>query len=177
MISLQVASSNALEPSFRRDLRTLLDTAFEGRFSDDDWGHALGGVHVWVTGPRGLISHASLVERVLVCDGHTLRAGYVEAVATVADQRRRGHGTTVMSRIGELIRERYDVGALATGTHAFYETLGWERWRGTTFAHGPHGRVHTPGDDGDVMILRTPRSPSLDLYGDIVCEWRPGEVW
>lgn len=177
MVSLHVATSDALTPSLRRDLRTLLDTAFEGRFGDVDWNHTLGGVHVWVMGPRGLISHASLVERDLVCAGHPVRAGYVEAVATAAEERRRGHGTTVMNRIGELIRERYDLGALATGTQAFYETLGWERWRGTTFADGPRGREHTPGDDGDVMILRTPRSPHLDLNGDIVCQWRPGEVW
>ena len=39
------------------------------------------------------------------------------------------------------------------------------------------GRERTPDDDGDVMILHTPRSPRLDLDGDIVCDWRPGDVW
>lgn len=82
-----------------------------------------------------------------------------------------------MKYIGELIRERFTLGALSTGTHAFYETLGWERWRGPTFVDGPRGRERTPRDDGDVMILRTRRSPQLDLDGEIVCDWRLGDVW
>jgi aminoglycoside 2'-N-acetyltransferase I len=82
-----------------------------------------------------------------------------------------------MKHIGELICERYALGALSTGTHAFYETLGWERWRGPTFVDSPRGRERTPDDDGDIMILRTPRSPGLDLDGDIVCDWRLGDVW
>jgi hypothetical protein len=61
----------------------------------------------------------------------------VEAVATTAAHRRSGYGGTVMKHIGELIRERYVLGALSTGTHAFYETLGWERWRGQPLSTVP----------------------------------------
>ena len=80
-----------------------------------------------------------------------------------------------MRRIGELIRAGYPLAALSTGTPGFYQTLGWERWRGPTCVDGPNGRECTPADDGDVMILRTPRAPRLDLDGDIVCDWRMGE--
>ncbi len=155
----------------------MLDTAFDGDFSDDDWNHALGGVHVWVSGSHGVICHGSLVERTLVCSGQTLRVGYVEALATAAAHRRKGHGATVMNHIGALIRERYALGVLSTGTHAFYETLGWEKWRGPTFVDGPRGRERTLDEDGGVMILRTSRAPRLDLDGDIVCDWRLGDVW
>lgn len=177
MVTLHSASTGAVVSSVLHDFRTLLDMAFKGDFSDEDWNHAVGGVHVWLTGSRGVISHASLVERTLVCAGQTLHVGYVEAVATAAAHRRHGHGTTVMKHIGGLIRERCALGALSTGTHAFYEPLGWERWRGPTFVDGPRGRERTPDDDGGVMILRTSRSPRLDLEGDIVCDWRPGDVW
>jgi aminoglycoside 2'-N-acetyltransferase I len=177
VVTLHAASSDVLSPSFLHDLRALLVTAFDGDFTDEDWDSTLGGVHVWVSGPRGLMSHGALVERTLVCSGQTLRVGYVEAVATLAEHRRNGHGTRVMTRIGDLIRERYALGALSTGTHAFYGRLGWERWRGPTFVHGPRGRERTPDDDGDVMILRTSRSPHLDLDGEIVCDWRLGDVW
>ena len=151
--------------------------AFDGDFTDDDWKHSVGGVHVWVAESDWVISHGSLVERVLVCSGKTVRVGYVEAVATDVSHRHRGHGATVMRRIGELIRNRYALGGLSTGAYAFYEPLGWERWRGPTFVDRPSGRERTPGDDGDVMILQTPRSPLLDLDGDIVCDWRRGDVW
>ena len=103
MFALHAASTDALSPSFLHDVRIFLDTAFEDDFTDEDWVHAISGVHVWLIGARGLISYGSLVERTLVCSGQTLRVGYVEAVATVAAHRRNGHGTTVMKHIGELI--------------------------------------------------------------------------
>ena len=177
MVTLHAASTSALSTSFLSDVRALLDTAFEGDFTDEDWNHAVGGVHVWLSGSRGLISHGSLVERTFACSGQTLHVGYVEAVATAPALRHKGHGATVMKQIGELIREHYALGVLSTGTHAFYETCGWEKWRGPTFVDGPCGRARTPGDDGGVMILRTSRSPHLDLDGEIVCDWRLGDVW
>src|SRR5258706_156517 len=170
------APTAALSTSFLCDVRALLDVAFEGGFTNEDWNHAVGGVHVWLS-TRGLISHGSLVERTLVISGQTLHIGYVEAVATAPAHRRKGNGSMVMKHIGELIRERYALGVLSTGNHAFYRTLGWENWRGPTFVDGPGGRERTPDDDGDVMILRTPRSPRLDLDGEIVCDCRPGDVW
>jgi aminoglycoside 2'-N-acetyltransferase I len=177
MMTLHAAPTAALSSSFLDHVRALLDIAFEDGFTDDDWDHAVGGVHVWLSDSRGLISHGSLVERTVVCSSQTLQVGYVEAVATAHAHRHKGHGAAVMKHIGELIRERYALGVLSTGTHAFYETFGWERWRGPTLVEGPRGRERTPGDDGAVMILRTSRSPHLDLDGEIVCDWRVGDVW
>jgi aminoglycoside 2'-N-acetyltransferase I len=177
MATLHAAPSDALDSTSLRDLRTLLDAAFDGDFSDEDWDHAIGGVHIWLKGSHGLISHASLVERTLSSSGESMRVGYVEAVATVAAERHKGYAATVMTHVDELIRRRYALGALSAGTHALYESLGWELWRGPTFVDGPHGRERTSGDDGGVMILRTPRSPRLDLDGSLVCDWRQGDVW
>lgn len=155
----------------------MLDAAFEGDFSDDDWAHALGGTHVWIDGPEGVVSHGALVERTLVCAGHVIRVGYVEAIATAPAHRRRGYASSILERINDLIRERYALGALSTGVPDFYESLGWERWRGPTFVNGPHGIERTEGDDAGILILRTPRSPELDLDGDIFADWRAGDVW
>ena len=176
MPTLQTSPTSALSTAFLAEIRTFLDAAFDD-FSDADWAHAIGGEHVWITGHNGLISHASLVARTLVCDGRTVKAGYVEAVATSAPFRRRGHAITVMRQVGDLIRERYEMGALSTGTPAFYQTLGWDLWQGPTLVDGPAGRTRTPDDDGSIMILRTDRTPPLGLTGDIVCQWRPGDVW
>ena len=82
MADLREGRSALLAASQLRDFRTLLDGAFDGDFSDDDWAHALGGTHVWIDGPDGVVSHGALVERTLVVAGHTLRVGYVEAIAT-----------------------------------------------------------------------------------------------
>ncbi|MFN8058562.1 MAG: GNAT family N-acetyltransferase [Vicinamibacterales bacterium] len=177
MVTLHTASTAELTPSVVHGIRTLLDEAFDGAFTSDDWTHACGGVHVWLDGPSGVVSHGALVERTLVCAGHTLRAGYVEAVATARVHRGQGHGTVVMQHIGDLIRGRHPIGALSTGAHAFYEALGWERWRGPTSVDSPAGRQRTPNDDGGVMILRTPWTPALEVSAEIVCDWRSGDVW
>lgn len=177
MATLHTAPSTDLDSKALQAVRRFLDAAFVGDFSDDDWAHALGGLHVWTSGGAGLLSHAALVERTLSCGGHALRVGYVEAVATAAEHRRRGHGSRVMTAITELIRERYPMGALSTASPGFYQRLGWERWRGPTFVVTREGRQRTLGDDGGIMILRTRRSPDLDVDDDIVCDWRPGDVW
>ena len=172
-----IRTADALEPSFGRALRAMLDAAYDGDFSDDDWAHALGGTHVWIEGADGIVSHGAVVPRTVVCGGQALRVGYVEAVATVAAQRRRGLGAEVMRHLGDLIRDRYELGVLSTGSHAFYAALGWERWRGHSFVDAPDGRTRTPEDDDGLMVLRTPRSPVLDLAGPIVADWRTGDVW
>lgn len=177
MVTVHTATTELIDSSFLLHLRRFLDAAFAGDFADEDWDHATGGVHVWLTDSSDLISHGSIVERTLVCSGQTVRVGYIEAVATAIAHRHQGHGTTVMRRIGELIRERYPLGALSTGSHRFYESLGWERWRGPTFVNGPRGRERTRDDDGGIMILRTAGSPRLDPDGEIACDWRPGDVW
>jgi aminoglycoside 2'-N-acetyltransferase I len=185
LATLHIAPSDALSPSVVGEIRTLLDAAFDGDFTAADWEHATGGTHVWVTSEgvgalatsEALVSHGSLVERTLVCSGEKLTVGHVEAVATTASHRRQGHGTLVLHRLGQLIHAGYRLGALSTGTPAFYETHGWERWRGPTFVDSPTGRVRTPHDDDGIMILRTPRSPRLDLDGEIVCDGRTGDVW
>ena len=173
---LRVEPTSALTPAMRTGLRRMLDAAFDD-FSDHDWQHALGGVHVWLEDGAGVVSHAAIVERTLVCSGHTLRTAFVEAVATAPGRRRQGHGAAVMRRVGTIITERHALGALSSSRPAFYRRFGWETWRGPTFVDGPCGPVRTPDDDGGVMILRTRDSPLLDLDGPIVCDWRPGDVW
>ena len=83
----------------------------------------------------------------------------------------------VMDEVGRLIRERFELGALGTGRHAFYARLGWETWHGPSFVRAGDGLEPTPDDDGSIMVLRTPSTPRLDLDAEIACDWRPGDVW
>ena len=46
-----------LTPTARDGIRALLDTAFEGGFSDDDWDHTLGGIHTYARDDSGLLAH------------------------------------------------------------------------------------------------------------------------
>jgi aminoglycoside 2'-N-acetyltransferase I len=158
----------------------LLDRAF-GRggeaFTDDDWAHALGGLHVVLDEAGEILAHASVVERALEIDGQPLRTGYVEAVAVEPGRQGQGHGTVVMQAVGEHIRAGLELGALGTGEHDFYERLGWERWRGPAFVRLPEGLRRTLDDEGFILVLRTQTSPALDLADPISCEWRRGDAW
>ena len=48
-------------------IRAMLDVAFaadaDGGFTDVDWGHALGGIHVVLERDREVVGHAAVVER------------------------------------------------------------------------------------------------------------------
>ncbi len=160
-------------------MRSFLDAAFQGEFADEDWEHALGGVHVVVRDGGELVAHAAVVQRRLVVGERPLRAGYVEAVAVRGDRRREGLAATAMTAAERIVASAYDLGALSDGTgiDGFYERRGWLRWVGETWVVTPTGLRRTEEDDGSVYVLRTPMSPDLDPAGAIACDWRPGDVW
>src|SRR5439155_1405342 len=83
----------------------------------------------------------------------------VEAVATAPAWRGRGHGTTVMRDVNDVVREGFELGALGTGVHAFYERLGWRAWRGPTAVRTPDGERPTPDEDGLILVLFPPTTP------------------
>ena len=175
---VRICSSDELDPRDRTAIRALLDAAFAGDFSDDDWAHALGGTHALVEADGAVVAHASVVPRVLDVGTHRVRAGYVEAVAVLPTLQGTGLGTAVMRALGEIIAREFELGALSTGEWHFYERLGWERWRGPTWVRHPHGRLErSPDDDDSLMILRTPTSPPIDLFAPLTCDARPGDAW
>jgi aminoglycoside 2'-N-acetyltransferase I len=158
-------------------VRALLEEAFEGRFTADDWAHACGGVHVVAFDGGRPAAHASVVERVLELDGTPITTGYVEAVATRPSLQGTGWGTAVMTELDGIIRSRFEMGALATGEHAFYERLGWRRWQGPTAVRVGRDAVPTPDDDDAIMVLLFGRTTDVDLGSLLVCDDRIGDVW
>jgi len=183
-MELVVGRTDELAAGLLIDARQLMDAAFDDpeepdeAFTDDDWEHALGGTHVLVVDEHGrVVSHAAVVDRIIDVGGRPLRTGYVEGVATRADAEGQGHGSRVMARIGELIAERHQLGALGTGAFHFYERLGWERWQGPSFVRRGEELHRTAEDDDGIMVLRIDRSLAPDLTAPISCDDRPGDVW
>ena len=182
-LRLRRVATDALGADELAALHAMLVTAFgddpEEALTEDDWAHALGGIHVVAQDDGAFLGHAAVVERTIEVGGRSLRTGYVEAVATREDRRGLGIGTAVMSEVGTIIRAGYELGVLGTGRMGFYERLGWRTWRGPGGFRDPGtGAVRmTPDDDGYLMVLTTPSTPELDPTAPIVCKWRPGEVW
>jgi aminoglycoside 2'-N-acetyltransferase I len=162
-------------------IRALMVAAFgtdeEEAFTDADWEHALGGLHFVVDIDGEIVAHAAVVERELHVDGRPVRTGYVEAVAAAPTRQGSGLGSLVMGDVGAYIRDGFELGALGTGRHRFYERQGWRTWAGPSSVRTADGERPTPEDDGYIMVLATPTSPPLDLDAAISCEWRPGDVW
>ncbi|WP_148615688.1 GNAT family N-acetyltransferase [Nocardioides rubriscoriae] len=155
-------------------VRDLMDTAFED-FTDHDWAHALGGVHVLLRRDEVVVAHGALVQRRLLVEGRSLRCGYVEAVAVDPARCRQGLGSQVMAELEALARA-YDVLALSASTAGvpFYEARGWHLWRGPSSVLAPDGPEPTPDDDGAIYVLG---GTGLDLDAPIACDWRDGDVW
>lgn len=158
-------------------IRKLMDEAFRGDFSEQDWEHTIGGRHFVVEEEGVLASHASVIDRVIEVDRVPFPTGYIEGVATAPSKQRRGLGSIAMTAASEFVRERFDLGVLGTYRHTFYERLGWERWRGPTFVKRGSDYVRTEEEDDGLMVLRFGPSRNIDLHASISCEARAGDDW
>ena len=175
---ISVAHTAELDRSTLAAARALLVESFEGAFGDEDWEHALGGLHALAFDDGGrLVAHGAVVQRRLIHVGRALRAGYVEALAVAPGHRRRGHASAVMETLEDLIGRAYDLGALsATDDGAtLYVARGWLPWRGPTSALTPSGAVRTPEDDDGVFVW--PVTAALERGGALTCDWRDGDLW
>jgi aminoglycoside 2'-N-acetyltransferase I len=176
MSDIQVAHTANLPKATLTALRALLNTAFGGEFSDEDWDHGLGGMHAIAWDGDEPVGHAALVQRRLTHQGRALRAGYVEGVAVRADRRRHGIAAAVMAPLERMVRAAYEIGALASSEMAvpFYVGRGWQLWRGPSSVLTPDGSVRTEDDDGGIYVL--PVVP-VDVTAGLTCDWRNGDVW
>lgn len=173
-------ASDELRPEDVVSLRRLFDEAWPDAsdpFTDEDWDHALGGLHFILEEDGAIVAHASVVERELHAGEHRLPTGYVEALATRPIRQRRGFGSSVLRAVNEYLDRTFQLGALGTGSFSFYERLGWVVWKGPTFVRTASGLVRTAEEDGYVLVRLTPSSPELDLTSAISCDSRAGDVW
>ncbi|MEW2515140.1 GNAT family N-acetyltransferase [Streptomyces sp. NPDC046870] len=172
-MTLRLAHTADLDAPGLREVRALLDAAFDGDFSDADWEHGLGGLHALVRDGAGLAAHGAVVMRRVRHRGRWLRAGYVEAVAVRADVRRTGLGGRVMAGLERVVDRAYDLGALAASDEGapLYAARGWQRWAGRVHALSPDGIVRLHDEEGGVYVRGT-----LDPDGELVFDWRDGDV-
>ena len=177
MAELRTAHTAWLSTEELQAIRALLEDAFDGDVTEDDFEHALGGVHALVWEGGELIGHGSVVMRRLLHRGRALRTGYVEGVAVRSDRRRRGHGSAVMGVLERVIRRAYEIGALGASDEgaAFYAGRGWQLWTGTASVIGPAGVERTGEEEDCIYVL--PLGVELEADGDLACDWRNGDVW
>jgi aminoglycoside 2'-N-acetyltransferase I len=173
-LDLEVVPTDALSASDLDEVRALCSDAYREDFTRtfDQLGP---GWHVMGRREGILVSHAMWVTRLLQPTSlEPLRTAYVEAVATEPAYQRRGYATAVLRRLAEEVQD-FDLAALSPSEEGFYGRLGWELWRGPLLIR--RGRVLEATPDDQVMVLRLPRTPGLDLDEPLSAEWRRGELW
>ena len=174
---LSVVHTADLGERRRRELRALLDAAFDGHATDEDLRHALGGLHVLALERDRLVGHASLVQRHLLAGGRLVRAGYVEAVAVDAAHRRRGLGSALLGVVEDLAARAHEAAFLSASADGarLYRSRGWRVWRGPSGVVTPEGVRATPDDDGGLHV-HDPRG-TRDVTVPLLADWREGDVW
>ncbi|MFE3904688.1 GNAT family N-acetyltransferase [Streptomyces sp. NPDC059153] len=175
---LRTAHTYMLTPATLDEIRTFLDTAFEGDFSDDDWDHGLGGIHVYVRDGSGLLAHGSVVQRRLMHEGRSYRIGYVEAVAVRADRRREGFGGRVMAVLEQVVDGAYAFGALSASAAgaALYAGRGWQVWPGRIAVQGRRGVERLPDEEGSTYVRGAAGRMLPAASGTLIFDWRDGDV-
>jgi aminoglycoside 2'-N-acetyltransferase I len=174
---VRVLTTAQAPPALLAQVRALLDEAFDGTFTDDDWDHTVGGHHAVVVDGGAPVAHAAVVGRILDVGGEVWRTGYVEGVATHPSRQGGGLGSLAMRAVMQVLRDRFDLGALSTERHTFYERLGWERWRGATWVRDGAQLTRTAEEDGGIMVWRFGASAGIDRSASLTCEVRAGDDW
>ncbi|MFD6873008.1 MULTISPECIES: GNAT family N-acetyltransferase [unclassified Streptomyces] len=186
-VTLTLTHTAGLGPGERGEIRALLDAAFDGDFADEDFEHALGGMHVLLRedGPHGpggsdgvLVAHGSVVQRRVLHNGRALRTGYVEAVAVRPDRRRRGLAGQVMAELERVIGGAYVLGALSASEAgaALYEGRGWRPHPGPIGVLGPTGPERLAEEEGSTYVWTPPGAAPPDPAGRLDFDWRDGDV-
>ncbi|OIJ95255.1 GNAT family N-acetyltransferase [Streptomyces colonosanans] len=170
---LRTAHTAELRPDELRAVRGLLYDAFDADFGDDDWDHALGGVHALAYDARGLAGHGAVVMRRVRYRGRWLRIGYVEGVAVRHDVRRTGLGGRIMAALEGVITRAYAFGALSASDDGapLYAARGWRVWDGRIQVLGPDGVVRLVEEEGSTYVW-----PAIGPAAELVFDWRDGDV-
>ena len=163
--------------TFLSELKELVGQAFGSKFSNDDWRHGLGGVHIAVRDSGLLVAHAAIVPRRLYMGEKQFNCGYVETVATLPDRQCQGLGSMAMLEANSVIASQFEIGALSSSSKDFYRRFGWEDWQGPSYVLTNGKWVRSPSEDDGIMVLRVGSTSKLNLESRIACEERLGESW
>jgi aminoglycoside 2'-N-acetyltransferase I len=173
-VRIERLASAELSAALVKAIHELCDAAYQTDTAS--YFGAIGpGDHLLCWESDRLVSHLMWVTRWLQPGGGPLlRTAYVEMVATRPGLQRRGYATSLLKHFPSQV-EQFDLAALSPATEPLYYRLGWRYWRGPLAVRIDRGLLPSP--DEQVMVLRTPRTPPLDLDLPLSVEWRPGEVW
>jgi len=173
-LQLKVVNSESLSDVDRNTIISLCNWAYEEDL-ESLFNIFRTAVHVLGYYAQSLVSHAMWVNRRLqIGTNPVMPTAYIEIVATEKAYRCRGLATAIMKRVADEIQD-FDLATPSPFSVAYYERLDWQLWHGPLFIRTDSGVIPTPREE--VMILRLPRTPNLNINDPLSAEWREGELW
>jgi aminoglycoside 2'-N-acetyltransferase I len=157
-------------------IRALLDLAYEGDFTDEDWEHTFGGQYFIGFLGGAIMAHGSVVPRNMFIDGKSVTTGYVEAIAVSPTHWRQGFGTQLMTQVTVFCQDHYELSMLSTDENHFYERIGWLQFLGESFTRNGDYEVRTAEEDEGLMFLPGKKSDITQIRR-AVCDARSGDAW
>ena len=157
-------------------INALLDLAYEGDFSPEDWEHTFGGQYLIGYLDSTIIAHGSVVPRNMFIDREEVTVGYVEAIAVLPTHWRQGFGTQLMTKITQFCQDNYELSMLSTDENEFYERLGWHQFKGESFVQNGDSEVRTEEEDEGLMWLPGIKS-GMREFRRAACQSRSGDSW
>ena len=165
-----------INPHLESSIRALLEVAYEGDFSSEDWEHTFGGQYFIGYLDETIIAHGCVVPRNMTIDGQGLIVGYVEAIAVSPTLWRQGFGTQLMTHITKFCKNNYELSMLSTDENEFYKRLGWRNFLGESFVRNGDLEVRSTEEDEGLMVLNG-KDSQIGKIRRAVCEMRSGDSW
>ena len=176
MIRIETFEDAKLSETLEITLKRLLDEAFEGDFSEEDWNHSLNGTRF--VGYMGdlVVAHGSVVKRKIWINEVEKLAGYIEAIAVLPSHWRLGIGSALMKEISQYCLENFDYCLLSTDEKSFYRRFGWKDFEGSSFVLSGEEEVSTQSENEGLMYLL---GVDVEIHSitKVVCEERDGDAW
>jgi aminoglycoside 2'-N-acetyltransferase I len=174
-VRIQV-TQDAVAPDKSAEISALLDLAYEGDFSAEDWDHSLGGSRFLGYLDSELIAHGVIVTRRIWLNEIEYQVGYLEAIAVLPKYQRHGYGSKLLTRLTEYAKANYSVSMLSTDEKEFYRRFGWLDFSGESYVLTNGELVRSADEDAGLMWLPGANSDLVELT-KAVCEARSGDAW
>ena len=176
-IDIRLRRTRQLDAATRAAIVELCTAAHQADFSRLFFYLPTDGMHFLTYRETQIVGHAVVTTR-WVQPEHLpiLRTAYVDAVAILPGYQRRGLGSALMRELAAHLGE-YDLACLETEQPAFFEQLGWERWRGPRAGRAAGNKLIRTPDEQNILILRVSSTPPLDLNGLLTIESQPARIW
>ena len=176
MLQIAQITDVDLNQSIEAELLELMNDAFEGDLSEEDWQHTYGGIRFMGYLNDELIGHGAVILRSMKVDGDEIKVGYVEAIAIDPRHWRQGYGSRLISEITLYCRSKFSFSMLSTSEKAFYRKYGWMDFEGESYVSQAEVEVRSKEEDEGLMYLFG-RNEIARVPRKIVCESRSGDAW